>query len=67
MAEQQKPSVGRIVHVDDHGDTRPAIVVGVRSDGSLDLTVFRPYGETMALAGAKQGESNGQWRWPERV
>lgn len=63
----QKPSVGRIVHVNDHGETRPGIIVGVRPDDTIDLTVFRPYGETMALAGASQGTANAQWRWPERV
>jgi len=66
MAEQ-RPSVGRIVHFDDHGETRPALVVGVRASGSLDLTVFRPFGESFGPTDVEQGTSNGTWRWPPRV
>ena len=65
-----KPSVGRIVHYQDHADTRPAIVVTVGVEEQLDLTVFRPGGEMVGLYDVKHDErakKPGTWRWPERV
>jgi hypothetical protein len=84
-----QPTIGRIVHF-NLGPTRggipavwrPAMVVHVNDDGTVDLHVHVIEGDGLTLdapwAGlvrapifsrysVKQGEEPGEWRWPPRV
>lgn len=78
---QQKPSVGRIVHyVCGRGVHRPAIVTCVHSDGeSVGLHVFTCYGDSFDGRATYQlvnqagnvehdeaGKPTATWHWPER-
>ena len=75
---EQKPSVGRIVHVTStsHVACRPAIVdhVHVESEqygtkeGMLDLIVFgAPHNELLKNVEHGVPYHPGTWHWPERV
>jgi hypothetical protein len=85
----QQPTIGRVVHF-NLGPTRggipavwrPAMVVNVNSDGTVDLHVHvintdglvldAPWSELVSApifvrSCVKQGEEPGEWRWPPRV
>lgn len=77
---KQKPSVGRIVHYattkESGGACWAAIVTGVNSDGTCDLSVFLPRararavleeGGELTLIDVREGLAEGEWHWPERV
>ncbi len=72
MAQQQVPSVGRVVHFTWNGRCNAAIITNVytTSEGEptdvVSLTVFEPgLSPFMTTAGRASGEGN--WHWPEYV
>jgi hypothetical protein len=79
MAEQQKPSIGRIVHYclesgPKEGEYRPAIIVKVWSETCVNLQVFtdndndnlpNAYWVTSALEG--EVGTKRTWCWPQRT
>ncbi len=82
MSEQQKPSVGRIVHYVDWtefgdgprpGPCRAAIVTNViepdKADAYVDLTIFDPNGQRVdgAVKSDETRTTGETWHWPERV
>ncbi len=74
MADQQVPSVGRIVHyVLPSGEHRPAIIVKVWHDtpdpGTSNLHVFLDKFEVgeQDLTSITRGDGPGHWHWPEYV
>ena len=78
MPEQQKPSVGRIVHYHTRGSAdgvfQPTEFAGIVTqahgdigDGmTVDLVTFGPTGMRFEV-GVECGENAGQWSWPPRV
>ncbi len=62
------PTVGRIVHVSGADGPRPAIVVGVNPNGSLDLCVFEANRKdvTQATGGADDATPD-RWSWPPKA
>ncbi len=75
MQPKQKPSIGRIVHVQWFGDTLPAIITKVRSDTEIDVTVFGSPDESkgahrvtwLMLDDAPDSPAtHGTWKWPPR-
>ena len=72
-AEEQVPSIGRIVHfVMDDGQHRPAIIVQVFAgeQGEVGLVVFEPATNPtnyLALIGFDPQGEVGSWHWPEYV
>lgn len=62
--EEQKPSIGRIVHYKfpDGGECLAAIVVNVFEDESVSLVIWERNGSQNYVI-AKDDE----WHWPERV
>jgi hypothetical protein len=75
MPEQQKPTVGRIVHYQSHGSPngqhkslpRAAIVTEVNEDGTVGLCVLNPTGQYFDR-GVRFSEppAPGCWNWPPR-
>lgn len=74
--QQQKPSVGRIVHFYMTPVVRPlpAMIQRVWSDTCVNLTVFADDGSTFLatsidLAMSIEGDTSGRkaWVWPPRV
>lgn len=61
-----KPSIGRIVHYNDAGTIRAAIITEVWSDDCVNLEVFGVY-EDRIKTSVVLGEGPCQWRWPPRV
>lgn len=75
MDNQQKPSVGRIVHYISYGtpngefkpEHRAAIITRVGDDdGTVDLCIMNPTG-LFFNQGVKFGTREGQWHWVEMV
>jgi len=62
-----KPTIGRIVVVNDGDDGVPAIVTRVHSEFCVDVTTFPPNGASpMPLISVSEGTLSGQWVWPPR-
>lgn len=77
MAENQIPSIGRVVHYVSYGtpngeykpEHRAAIITRVGeddADGEVDLCVLNPTGLFFNQR-VKKGDREGQWHWPELV
>lgn len=69
---KQKPSLGRIVLYrhelySANNGCAPAIVTGIHSDGTVDLTVFLAGQAPYCFSCVKEGPEEGQWLWPPRV
>lgn len=76
MAQEQIPSIGRIVHYIPlpSGEHRPAIIVKVWNDpatpaASCNLHVFLDKYEIgeQDVTSITQGDGPGHWHWPEYV
>ena len=77
MAEEQKPSCGRIIHYVAYGtpggeykpgQCRPAIVTEVNDDGTVKVTIFQTEGTFTKQALCQDEQKKpGTWHWPERV
>jgi hypothetical protein len=68
-----KPSVGRIVHLNDGPDKqhKAAIIAYVYSDTCVNLSVFEPHNVNAPIALRTSVLFNetgaaGTWHWPER-
>lgn len=64
-----KPSIGRIVHLQDGDDTVAAIITGVHEDG-VSLTVFQPGhlpGYVILHVPFAEAPTPGHWNWPPRT
>jgi hypothetical protein len=65
---EQKPTIGRIVHFSEEGGPYAAIIAAVNDDGSLELatlgrnSLYFQHGIKFDAEGAK-----GTWRWPPRA
>lgn len=77
-ADQQAPTVGRIVHLHRLADSmatgpHAAIVTQVRDDGTVDLHVFPPAQTPHAVHAVGQGVPKKMgleaawWEWPSRA
>jgi len=75
--ENQKPSVGRVVHYISYGtpngeykpEHRAATIVRVGADDEdqeVGLCIMNPTG-LFFNERVKKGDREGQWHWPERV
>ena len=67
----QKPSVGRIIHVaDEVGRTCAAIITFVHSDRFVNATRFNPDGSTAPVQELEKVHSppkgTADWNWPPR-
>lgn len=81
MSEEQKPSVGRIVHYVAYGTPggefpagacRAAIVTEIDPDGdgtTVGVCVLNPSGQffNRGIAHNEVTKRGGSWHWPERV
>jgi hypothetical protein len=77
MMENQKPSVGRIVHSMSYGTPggeykstcRAAMITAVNDDGTVSLAVFNPGGLFFnhTVMQSEQEHRGGTWHWPERI
>ncbi len=73
--ENQKPSIGRIVHfnspitVDDKPATvaQAALVVAIHGEDCISVVAWNEYGTANAQRSISQGTAAGQWSWPPRV
>lgn len=62
---EQKISQCRIIlYRTDPNKYSPALVNAVNEDGSVNLTVFRPGGDTGLVEKVTKGPEIGQWEWP---
>ncbi|QTF82003.1 hypothetical protein SEA_FEFFERHEAD_2 [Mycobacterium phage Fefferhead] len=71
------PTVGRIVHYQPFFTThyedqpRAALVTAVHADGTVNLFVYGPTGETLALENVRHAcnddPTEGRWNWPPRA
>ena len=69
MGDQQ-PSVGRVVHYSEDGETcLAAIIAAVNEDGTVNLSYFSRNGGHRQVQGVLEAvdTSAGSWHWPERV
>jgi hypothetical protein len=64
---EQKPSVGRVVHLKDGEASCAAIITKVWSDTCVNLAFFTEGGSCSPRTSVVQGTENGQWAWPVRV
>lgn len=71
---EQKPSIGRIVHVDSRGPdspvvTHPVIITEVHEGDRISGVAFinNPGHNSFGVTDIPQGEGLLQWRWPPRV
>lgn len=66
-----KPTIGRIVHYNDHGTTLPAIITAVHANGLVNLKIFEDGHSTQSwkqsVPQANSTAEHGAWRWPEKV
>lgn len=76
MQEQQRPSIGRIVHYQKYGtpggehkpEPSPAIITRVNdSDHTCDLFVMNPNGCYFNRTPFAETPTPGHWNWPPRV
>lgn len=66
--DNQKPSLGRIVHYTDSNHIScAAMITAVNADGDVSLTVFPPGMSSYPVMHSTQGEGVSTWHWPERV
>lgn len=77
METTQKPTIGRIVHYQDHGspdgthksEPRAAIITKVHSDTCVDLCGLNPTGmffNSSCLFDGSDTPCGGSWHWPPR-
>ena len=66
---EQKPSIGRIVHYAMKAGPQAALIVDAFDDGSASLTVFFNIGGSKLFERVKfdADGARGTWRWPPRV
>ncbi len=70
-----KPSVGRIVHFNDNGIHRPAIITHVWSIICVNLNIFNDgtyrmndsFTPSFIVTSVSMGEVNQTWHWPEVI
>lgn len=72
MSNEQKPSVGRVVHYVSgrSGNHLAAIIAFVNEDGTVNLGAFDEFGGHMQRRHVPYDASAkvaGSWHWPERV
>ena len=75
MGEEQKPSIGRIVHYQRHGspdgthkaEPSPAIITQVFENGDCQLFVMNPNGLYHNRSAYSAEPKPGCWSWPPRV
>jgi hypothetical protein len=73
MAQEQRPSVGRVVHYRPPGPTRDwlaAIITQVVGDSDAELValvVFPPHDQSFTVTAIPRGEGEHSWRWPPHV
>ncbi|MFI0897105.1 hypothetical protein [Streptomyces sp. NPDC020983] len=61
-----QPSVGRIVHYNERGECRAAIITD--TDGKrASLTVFTLFGTDPHPLPLAEGTEPGTWHWPEHT
>ncbi|BEV68510.1 hypothetical protein Bb109J_c1930 [Bdellovibrio bacteriovorus] len=68
---EQKPTIGRIVHVaDEKGTTCAAIVTAVHNETCINVTRFNPDGSTSGVANLQKvhypPKGTLDWNWPSR-
>lgn len=71
---EQKPTVGRIVHMRfEDQEPRALLVTAVNADGSVNGALFHPNGSTGGMSGIPPLPANGvppkgqiYWAWPPR-
>lgn len=63
-----KATLGRIVHYNDGGTMRAALVIRVRPElhDRVDLRVFVASGDDVTEVAVTEGLESGTWRWPSR-
>jgi hypothetical protein len=68
---EQNPSVGRVVHYSEDGQTcLAATVAAVNEDGTVNLGYLSRNGgnrQVQNVASEVDVPAAGQWHWPERV
>lgn len=67
-----RPTIGRIVHYNDHGVIVAGIITRVwardaRGEGGVNLTLFPDGGGLEVRADVAEGDTPGTWAWPPRV
>lgn len=68
MAHGQIPTVGRIVHYNNHGTIQAAIISHVWSDTCVNLHIFANQHQVVQfLSSVIFGSDDNQWKWPERI
>jgi len=60
----KKPTIGRIVHYNTEVGILSAIICWIHSDDFVNLTVFLPDGNIMAMSNVKFGNNLKEWSWP---
>jgi hypothetical protein len=64
---EQKPSVGRIVHLKDGEVSCAAIITKVWNDTCVNLAFFTEGGSCSPRSSVVFGTEHGQWYWPPRA
>ena len=72
MSENQRPSVGRIVHYRHDSGAGPtgcqaALITAVWSDTLVNLAVFSANGASSQPSSVGLGDDARTWHWPEYV
>jgi hypothetical protein len=64
MAEQKITQCRIILYKTGPDSYSPALVTAVNEDGSVNLTVFLPSGNTVGAQNVAEGREIGDWAWP---
>lgn len=67
MNPNQKPTVGRIVHIHvENEQPLAAIIVHVWNDTCVNVTAFSSNGDPVGKTSVLYGPGPGNWAWPPR-
>ena len=63
----QKPTIGRIVHLNKNGELNAAVIVAVHNDECVSLVAWNSGGTQYNERSVLFGEGPDRWNWPARA